>query len=191
MPVPAIPTKEDFAERRRRFLPPGQAWAWSKVGDKMLVGFGAEQVRLREALNQFLIDILPQSTVNLLQEWLASVSLPDDCTDSSLSNPDVLEILRASGAESVEEYEALFPGSTVVEKFIARVDIAECDFELVENEDWYHTWILEVPEEIGGLLFAIVDEFEVDEPIESFTNNFQCKAQKEFPAHQKVFIVIV
>ncbi len=190
MPTPAIPTKEDFAERRKRLLPPGQAWSWSTIGNNLLVGFGSEQVRFREALNDFLIDILPQSTVNLLQEWLASVSLPDNCTSSSLSNKDVLEILRASGAESVEEYEALFEGSTVVEKFASYVDQIQTDFELVED-DWHHTWILEVPEAIGGLLFAIVDEFEVDEPIESFANNFQCKALKEFPAHQKVFIVIV
>lgn len=190
MPTPPVPTNEEFADRRRRLLPPGQAWVWSKVGERLLVGFGSEQVRFREAINQLLVDFLPQTAVNLLKEWLDSVSLPDNCTDKSLNNQDVLEILRQRGAESVEDYEALFPGTTVVEKFISYVDL-EVDFELVEYPDWQHTWILEVPEAIAGLLFAIVDEFEVDEPIETFTNNFQCKALKEFPAHQQVFIVVV
>ena len=193
MITPTIPTQENFAERRKRLLPPGQAWAWTKTGDKLLLGFSDEQIRFRQALNDFLIDLLPQSTINLLQEWRESVSLPDECSDSLTTNDreEVLQRLRARGAESVEEYEELFEGSEVIEFFITRVDTAEVDDELIEDDDWQHTWVLSVPEEIGGLIFAIVDETEVDDPIEDFSNSFACQALKEFSAHHFVFIEII
>lgn len=193
MPTPAIPTNQDFADRRRKMLPPGQAWAWSVVGDKLLLGFSDEQIRFRQALNSFLLDILPQTTINLLQEWQESVSLPDECSDSLTTNDrdEVLARLRNRGAESVEQYEALFPGSTVVEYFISYVDIMQVDDELVDDFDWQHTWVLEVPEELAGLTFATVDETQVDDPIEDFGTGFTCAANKEFSAHHFVFIEII
>ena len=193
MPKPIIPTKEEFAERYRRLLPPGQAWAFTDVGDKLLLAKSCKQVAFREAINSLLIDILPQSTVNLLQEWRESTSLPDECSDNLTTNDreEVLLRLRGTGAESVEEYLALFPGSEIEEFFLTRVDEVEVDTELVEDEEWQHTWVLKVPEETAGLTFAIVDETEVGDPIEDFGNTFVCRVGQEISAHHFVFVEIL
>jgi len=190
MPKPTIPTEEQFAQRLKDLFPPGQAWIWSKVGNKLLLGLSKEQVKFRQALNSFLLDINPQTTINLFVEWQQSVSLPDECNDNitSTDRDEILLRLRGRGAESVEEYEALFIGSQVEEFFISRVDEMEVDDELVEDTDWFNTWVLKVPEELAGLTFMIVDDSEIDEAIEDFSNGFVCIAQKEFPAHQNVFI---
>lgn len=193
MTNPVIPTEEEFSQRRRRQLPPGQAWLWLDVGDKLLLGFSPAQVRFRQAINSFLIDILPQTTVNLLQEYRESASLPDECSDNITTNnrDEVLQRYRGVGAESVEEYLALFPGSEIEEFFLTRVDEAELDLELIDDEEWQHTWVLKVPEETAGLTFATVDETEVDQAIEDFGNTFVCKVNQEISAHHFVFVEIL
>lgn len=192
MPIAVIPSQQDFADRRRKMLPPGQAWAWTTTGEKLLKSTAPEQIRFRSAINSLLMDMLPQTTVNLFQEWQASVGLPDACSDPNNLNEisEILLRLQSRGAESVEEFEALFPGSIVVEFHISYIDETEIDTELVDDPNWMHTWVLQVPEDIAEFIFAIIDEFEIDNPIEDFTETplFLCRANQEFPAHQTVFI---
>ncbi len=187
-----VPGKQDFTDRRRRLMPPGKAWAWDQIGEKLLQATAPEQQRFRSSINSLLVDILPQSTINLFEEWKTSVGLPDACSDGNTANDrdELLLRLQARGAESVEEYETLFPGSKVVEYHISYIDEFEIDSELIDDDAWQHTWILQVPQDIAEFIWAIVDEFEIDNAIEDFTVAplFLCRANQEFSAHHFVFI---
>lgn len=185
---------QELSNRSRRHLPPGAAWFWEGDGEFLLVGLAGARARFYNELIGLNRDMLPQETTNFLGEWLESVSLPDNCSDPE--TPDgidqILFILRGTGAESVEDYETLFPGSQVIEHFISRVGEFEAGDELVNSDDWMHTWVWQFPEGSAEEVFEfIVGEAVAGDPLGIAAGNFTCRVLQITPSHQQVFIEFV
>lgn len=171
-----IPDIALLTKRIKSLLPKGSAWFFLDIGDKLLRAFSATDQQLLIDINALQNDMLPQTTVDLREEWQKSVSLPDECiTILPNDNFEILNRIRARGSESVEDYQAQFPDATIIEVFVNIIDEVETDFELIDDELWQHTWILQI---------AAVD---LNEPQAQFI----CRVQKEFSAHHQVIIDII
>lgn len=165
-----------LTQRIKSLLPKGSAWFFADAGEKLLSGFAVTDQQLLIDINTLQNDMLPQTTVSLREEWQKSVSLPDECiTILPDDNFEILNRIRARGSESFEDYQAQFPDATIIEVFVNIVDEVETDFELVDDDLWQFTWILQI---------AAAD---LNEPEDQFI----CRVQKEFSAHQQVIIDII
>lgn len=186
-----IPDAAHFADRFRRLLPPGEAWEWAGAGNGLLLGFSRQQVRFRDFIRQILLGFIPHTTVDLLPEWLESVSLPNACAFENLAGSDVLNVLEASQFESFSDFQSVFNESIVVEKFVSRAGATQAGSELVNDESWWSAWVLKVPESVSpGIVFAIADEAVAGDYVEKVRDddNYACRVLSLVPAHQKVYI---
>lgn len=72
---------DDYTAAARALLPRGRAWSndSDSVQMRLLGGLALAFQRSDEAANGLLVNSLPGSNVDLLEEWEASLGLPDPC----------------------------------------------------------------------------------------------------------------
>jgi uncharacterized protein YmfQ (DUF2313 family) len=74
-------TAEDYTAAARALLPRGRVWSDDpdSVQMRVLSGLALSFQRSDEAANDLLVNSRPGSNVDLLEEWEASLGLPDPC----------------------------------------------------------------------------------------------------------------
>jgi uncharacterized protein YmfQ (DUF2313 family) len=179
----------DYRQAMLRLLPSGRVWRRdpSSTLAAVLLALAPTYTRSTAAAAQVLIDASPATTVNLLDEWSASLGLPDTCTAPNPSIEQQQASVRAKwgarGALTVPYFVALAAalGFTVtISEFAPFAVDMPCDQALFEP-DWAFVWQVNAPEIVT--LYFSVETSAVDDPLESYdAGELVCRVTKDAPA---------
>lgn len=103
---------EDYTDSLAAYLPGGDLFASRNIKDsnfrKLLRGMAGELFRANGLLRDYNRDILPDQTVQFIDEWEKAVGIPDECFSGSgtLNNRrrDVLTKLASLGVQTQQDF---------------------------------------------------------------------------------------
>ncbi len=106
---------QQVADRLADYLPPGRAFASRKVAGTitrgLIQGLALEHARIEDYINLFRQEQIPDLTTCYLDEWEASLGIPDDCfkgvSDDAGRRRDILTKLSSLGVQTSADFEAL------------------------------------------------------------------------------------
>lgn len=128
-------TVQEQAKVLAKFLPEGKVWRAKMIEEsnlyKLLLGFGAELLRVHESIDELACNYLISESSQFLPEWEAMLGIPDDCFPGTGTVEervqDVLIKLASLNVITEEDWEAL----------CALFGVPNC---LINNGIFYHTW---------------------------------------------------
>lgn len=188
-------TAEQYRDLLKQLLPPGRALPREPgtTIDALLDGMAQELARLDERGVDFLVDVNPLTTLELLPEWEAVAGLPDKCTGELEETVQgrraaLVAKLSSSGGQSAAYFIAVAAalGYTVTitefRPFRAGYSVAG---DALTNGDWVYTWQVNAPEETVRYFSA--GRSVAGEPLASWGNDLlECKIRELKPAHTLV-----
>lgn len=190
---------EQFKNSLRKYFPRGVAWNFdkqSKIG-LLVDALSIEFCRVQERLNQFLIEIDPRQTSELLTDWEASLGLPDECSDLGATVEErrnqVVQKLTNTGGSSAAYYESIAAN--------LGFDVTVSDFQRfqaglsqagdpITNEDWDYYFQVATPAEVNTTFRAGISTAG-DKLVTLGNKTLECTFQKLKPAHTEVLFVFV
>jgi uncharacterized protein YmfQ (DUF2313 family) len=145
----------DYRHQLQWLLPHGIAWPREPdaVLTQLLEALAAELARVDDYIVAQIVQMLPDTTTDLLPEWEAITGLPGKCTDEVRSTLaarriDVMSKLAASGGASRDYFISIAAtygvNISISEYRPFRVGI-NAPGDALTNNFWPHTWCVRVP----------------------------------------------
>ena len=106
-------TAPDYADQLRRLLPRGHAWADdpASILQRLLSGLGAALAQLHNRALALLLEVHPETALELLTDWETEVGEPDPCAGAAQTIQErrarVVQKLTARGGQSRAFFAAL------------------------------------------------------------------------------------
>ncbi|EEG08219.1 YmfQ family protein [Pseudogulbenkiania ferrooxidans] len=182
--------QDRYADQLAKLLPPGQALQ-AEPGSDMAIVLGSIATFLAEVDTRasiLLAESDPRQAVYLLDEWEASLGLPDSCTVGEQTIIDrqksVVAKLTDRGGARVTRYiklaEALgYPGATVT-RYRSHTCEQTCE-DPIQDEDWRFAWTLTLPS--GTRVVDSTCESSCEDPLRTWGDSvLECVIQREAPA---------
>ena len=183
----------------RKLFP--QGWAWASKGvdstdlKKLIDSLAIEPCRVEDAANDFINDVYPDTTVDLLEDWERVLNLPDEC--DLTENPTISErqtrvtqVLTTRGGQNAEFF------ITLAGQFGFDVDLIDIqDYipfragearagDSLTNGDWIYTFTVSAPVSLAGLKrFRASEGVAGDRLLDASNPTLECLLQKHKPAH--------
>jgi uncharacterized protein YmfQ (DUF2313 family) len=196
MPTPPAFGDADFSEATLRLAPRGPIWR-RDGGSLFRTTMGAlapTYTRSTEAGAQVLVDASPATTRNLLNEWEASLGLPDPCTRSSPTLDQRRAAVRAKfgarGSLTPAYFVALGAalGLTITIKEFRPFKAGQPCGRPLYGPAWAFAWQVNAPQitihrfKAGGS--------SAGDPLATFDNTeLACRIMRDAPAGTTVFFV--
>lgn len=154
--MPALFPDDAYRDALLSLFPRGRVWPREPGSSQHMLASGLAPSfgRLDARAQQLLVDAFPATTVELLDEWEASLGLPDPCDGEGASaeqrRAQVLVKLFEGGGQSKAYYLAVlerlgYAGATIQEFAPFRADVSFADAPLYDD-DWWHVWQITLPE---------------------------------------------
>tara|TARA_R110000803_G_scaffold162194_1_gene225804 strand:+ start:16750 stop:17373 length:624 start_codon:yes stop_codon:yes gene_type:complete len=182
----------------RSLFPKGQAWLNLNEKDskirKLLDALGIEACRIEDAALDFIEEVDPRTTTDLLTDWERLLALPDDCE----SQPEnltvqqrrdrVVQVLTTQGGQNEAFYKQLASNFgididviTVEDQPPFRAGRARAGDRLT-NGDWRFTFIIDAPASSAIVFRAGTGR--AGDRLRDFSNpTLECLINKHKPAH--------
>lgn len=108
-------TQEDYFNFLKSFLPKGDFWIGLEYTDNnfrlLIEALSKEYKRMGDTICDFIQDFIPDSTENYLEEWEASLQIPDDCIPLADNDDDrrenILLKLRSLNIQNADDLQEL------------------------------------------------------------------------------------
>jgi uncharacterized protein YmfQ (DUF2313 family) len=193
-----MPNQDDYKELQKNLLPGGRAWSREDATNlvKLLIGRAKGYEVLDRVIQQFPLEAIPSTTLQLLSDWERIAALPDPCTESQQPDQTVEERrqslvtkLSSSGSLSVEFFQALAQSLgfeiEIREYNDFKVGISTVGQALTNGQDWAFTF--EVLSDGTDVKTFKVGSSTVGEKLATFGNILlQCAIINAKPAYTNV-----
>jgi uncharacterized protein YmfQ (DUF2313 family) len=190
----------DYLQQFQRLLPRGRIWhrGWGTVQGQDLLTLMPQIVRLNQRAIDVLAETFPCTTSELLEEWEATLGLPDPCIGELATLQErqaaVCAKFSAQGGQSRAYFVALAQslGINISVRTFRPFYVSEgrAD-EHLYDEQWAYVWQINAPI-VGTEVWFRVDESTVDEPLLAFGNStLECLLNQYKPAHTQLIFVYV
>lgn len=145
--------------------------------------------RLSDTALGLVVDLFPASTVSFLDEWEATLGLPDPCSGPSPSfqvrRNQVVARFTNTGGQSIQFFEAFAAGLgyrvTVTQYAPLRCGQSTCGQQL-GGEDWFFTWAIN--SQLNTVTYFRTGQSAVGDPLASWGNAvLECELSAAKPAH--------
>lgn len=190
-------THVQYTAAFKALLPRGRVWSRENVGIQhgLIAGLAKSFEQMDEDAMQLLEDAFPATTTALIDEWNATLGLPDFCfgaPDSIEQNRQyIVAKLIADGGQNVNYYNSIAASlglTTVIREF--SIDHYDGDAPpglIKKHEDWCHTWKVVI--DINSPALA---NFDTEEEIRgsSVFTALTCLLNRYKPAHTQFYITI-
>jgi uncharacterized protein YmfQ (DUF2313 family) len=190
MPAPPLFGDLDYKQALQRLSPSGRVWRRDQDSTfaALLGALAPTYTRSTEAGAQLLIDLFPESTINLLPEWEKSLGLPDACAPPDASLAVRQAAVRAKwgerGGQSISYFTAYAAklGYPITITTFAPSRFGQAFGLRFGGQAWAHAWQVNAPT-FTIRRFAFGHDF-FGEPFASWDNSvLQCEIQRLAPAH--------
>lgn len=189
MPAPAY-TAADYAAALAALKPPGSVWPAEAdtVQATVELALAATPARLSDRAAYLLVDAFPDTTLELLPEWEATLGLPDPCIGTlpttQQRRAQVLSRLVGNGGQSIAYFvdiAAQLGYAITVEEF-SPSSFGRTFGMPFGGDDWAHTWQVNAPSfSVTHLEFGTTS---FGEPFAAWGNTaLQCTIRRLAPAH--------
>lgn len=184
----------EYAGALAKLMPRGRIWRGDPGSNlqALLASLAPTYTRSTQAAAQVLVDADPATTVNLLDEWEASLGLPDPCTAPSPSLQQRRAAVRAKfgarGTLNIPFFIRLAASLgftvTITEFMSYRADMA-CD---LPDYDAAWDWAWEVTAPQVTTFYFSADQSNADDPLETYDNSeLACRMLAYAPAGTILF----
>jgi len=184
-------TSADFTSALLGLLPRGRVWPkeLSSLQAQAMSCYAPTFQRLSDSALNLLEDMFPASTINFLNEWEATLGLPDPCAGVSPTlqgrRSQVVAHFSSSGGQSIHFFQAYALGLgyvvTITQYAPFRCGQSVCGQQL-GGEDWFFTWAINSP--LNTLTHYRTGRSAMGEPLTSWGNAvLECELSKARPAH--------
>ncbi|MCH7381362.1 putative phage tail protein [Acinetobacter higginsii] len=187
-----------YTSALKALLPRGRVWSRENTGIQhgLIEGLAKSFQQMDEEAQQLLVDAFPSTTTALIDEWNATLGLPDFCFGA----PDNIEQNRqyivakliADGGQKVNYYNSIAASlglNTLIREFsIDHYDADAPPGMINQLEDWCHTWKVVVDSNSPALV-----EFNGDETAirnSSAFNALSCLLGRYKPAHTQFYMTV-
>lgn len=195
---------ERYSNLLKRLFPEGWAWNHSENTpfDLLIKSMAVEPCRFEERAYEFIEEMDPRQTFELLEDWERLLGLPDECSRDDPDNPiglserrnRIVQALTANGGQSREFYLYLIEtlgydieadNIEIVEFQAFRAGISRVGDRLTNTDAWAYTWQVFAPAAITRCFR--VGKSTVGERLKLLENEeLECLLTKFKPAHTKV-----
>lgn len=184
-------SQENFLRLLQDLLPRGLAWPREPQADltDLMDGLAAEYCRLDARTTDFLNEMDPRNTTELVEDWERLLGLPDECTGEQTSlasrRAEIVAKLTAQGSLNPQFYIdfAARLGYTITiyeyRQFQAGRSVAG---DPVSNGPWVHVWQVNAEDSVAQR-FSAGQNFAGD-PLAVYADAvLECAITKRKPAH--------
>lgn len=193
--------KARYSKLLKRLFPRGWAWNFEK-GTKLSTltdSLSTEYCRAEERALEFLEEVDPRTTFELLPDWERLLKIPDECTPDPEDlgslferRVRVLQKLTTGGGQDPAFYQLIaqqlgYDAEIIdIENFDSfKVGRARVGDALTNGADWAFTWLVRAPAELER--FFRVGQSSVGERLVLRDNEtLRCVIEKFKPAHTTV-----
>ncbi len=185
-----IYSQADYTAALQSLLPRGLVWPrdGASVQAQAISGFAQSFARSNGAASNLLVDAFPDTVVQLLPEWEATLGLPDPCAGAQPTlqarRAQVVARLSSIGGQSVAYYTALAAtlGYSITIQSFQPFRFGRTFGTPLDGEDWAHAWQVTVAQYTINSFRLGTDTF--GEPFASWGSTvLQCELQAAQPAH--------
>lgn len=183
----------------RKLFPNGWAWQAKSLNDSelkaLIDSLSVEPCRVEDAAFDFINDVYPDTSVDLLEDWERLLALPDECdpaTDQTITERQtrVVQVLTTSGGQNVQFFKDLVENFgfdpddiEVVDHRPFRVGQARVG-DALTNGDWIFAFTVIAPLSVSSIKFLRTGEGRVgDRLLDASNQTLECLLQKHKPAH--------
>lgn len=203
---PFIDLQPKYASLLKRLFPKGWAWNFGDQFNSLIQSLAYEPARLEARTLDFMDELDPRTTFEMLDNWERLLQIPDECTpagDPSIfeRRVRVLQKLTTGGGQSITFYKLIaqqlgYDVSVVDVKNYKdfRAGFARAGDELtnstnpdgsVSDAGWVYTWQLKGPAALVRYFRA--GQGTAGQPLVLFSNDtLECVIKKYSPAHTTV-----
>ena len=181
---------QDYQQAMLRLLPKGRAWR-SDAGSNLaavLLALAPTYTRSTAAAAALLVDAFPETTLNLLPEWEASLGLPDPCLGPNPTLQQRQDGVRAKFAQRGGQSVAFFTaqaaaiGYPITVTQFAPFTVGQVVGLPLYGVAWAFAWQVNAP--TFSVHYFEVGHDNVGEPLASWGNTtLQCELGRLAPAH--------
>lgn len=191
--------RDAYVQQLTSLLPTGQAWNTEPGSNlmAMLRVFAAELAQLHGRADRIMIEALPSSTFDLLEDWEKAAGLPDSCSPLADTRPERIDALvskiKRLGGQSPQFFidlaESLGYEIEITEfrPFLCGINHCGTD-HLTEGHDIRFIWYVTVLN--AKLLYLRCGEGTIDQRLLDFrqADDLACVLMKLKPAHTELII---
>lgn len=185
-------TNSQYTKLLKTLLPKGDAWnrAAGTIWQDFLSSFAEELVRIHlRAENDFLRELNPATSLEMLPDWERILGLPDECIGAAVSTEDrrnqILYRLTNQGGQSKQFFIDLAAtlGYTITitefKQFRAGISVAG---DALTNGDWVFTFQVNAPDNTVTYFKAGISA--AGDPLAYWSNEpLECIINRAKPAH--------
>ena len=192
-------TSLKYKKLLRKLLPTGWAWQAKSITDSdlknLIDSLATEPCRVENAAFEFINDVYPDTTVDLLEDWERVLNLPDECdpaTGQTITERQtrVVQVLTTRGGQNADFFITLagqfgFDVSLIdiVDHVPFRAGQARAG-DALTNGDWIFAFTVIAPLSLAATKFFRASEGRAgDRLLDASNPTLQCLLQKHKPAH--------
>ena len=172
-------------------MPRGKAWNRDpeSIQNLTLSGLAPTFARVNDSANQLLVDAFPETTVQLLTQWEATLGLPDSCTGLGTTiqarQATVLAKFLGNGGQSIsyfEDFAANLGYAITITQYAPFRAGQSTAGQPCNSSVWANTWAIHAP--LNTVVSFRAGASAVGEALNSWGNaELQCSMEKIAPAH--------
>jgi uncharacterized protein YmfQ (DUF2313 family) len=186
---------DDYTQALLALLPRGRAWPKDPGSIQYLTmaALALGLVRLDARAQALLVDAFPGTTLELLEQWEATLGLPDPCDgpDQTIDQRrgQVVNKLVSAGGQSIAYFLGVlarlgYPGAAITQYFPFRADIDAADRPLYADT-WMFHWTINLPN--LSVFWFEADRSSAGDPLYTVSDNaVTCIIDSLKPAHTTV-----
>lgn len=188
-----------YAAALMSLLPRGRVWQRNidSVQASLIEGLARTYQQVDAAAVQLLVDAFPATTTALIDEWNATVGIPDPCFGApetiEQNRQFIVTKLTADGGQSVNYYTALAANlglTIVIREFSPLSPGASPPVGLIINlDDWAYTWQVKLDIDSPALL-PFAGDVEAIKQSQAY-KALACLLARYKPAHTQFYISVV
>ncbi len=184
---------EDYRTAMAALLPRGPAWPREpdSILMRVLGALAPSYVRNNARANYLLVDAFPSTTLELLEEWEATLGLPDPCAGEATTilerRAQVVAKLTGLGGQSKSYYigVAAALGYTITITEFKPFTVGDPVGLPLYGADWAHAWQVTAP--LNTVAYFEVGAWRAGDPLARWGNAvLECVLENIKPAHTEL-----
>lgn len=191
--------EKKYKELIKSLYPKGKAWFFTLLSDqdKLLDSLAIEPARVEERADQFLVEMNPYTTFEMLDNWERFLAIPDECTpEGELTIQErrqrIVQKLTSGGGQSAEFYKRILQQLgydveifDVVDYSAFRVGVSTVGQRLTNTAAWAFTFTVVGPATYS-YQFRVGQNSVGDRLAFAENETLECVIRKYAPAHTTV-----
>jgi uncharacterized protein YmfQ (DUF2313 family) len=168
-------TKDDYKTQLIALLPPGVIWPAVQTSStfiSLLDALAEELARIDARVENLMLEVYPDTSVELLTDWERVAGLPDNCTGE---------------IETLQQRHSALMGVLTIQRSLSRqffIDIAaRLGFVITITELAGYTWRVNATLDVNAVYFRTGVSVIGDPLVQSLNNLLECAMQTLKPAH--------